>query len=427
MNTNHQNSTAFLYILILKIFEFIRERATIERRGLMKEEKRIGRRDFLKSGVAGAFGSGIYLGSAGVVPGTDKNTKDEKKEPVIEYRKLGKIDYKATLLGFGAMLTDDPAVLSMALDKGVNYIDTAWGYKNGNNEVMVGKVVKNRRKDVFIVSKGGYTDKSNITKHFEDSIKRLDTDYIDCYLAHGVKKADEVGSDLILSQLEKLKKDGKIRYTGFSTHTNMTEIINAAVDTKFYDLILTRYSYRDGKELEKAIERANKAGIAVVAMKIMKFLVRNKGDGYEGKIGKGMTPFQSALRYVMDNPNIATTIPGITSFKELEENFSTMDTQLSWSDRKILNYYADVNDKLYCRGCGECMDKCPKGVNIPDNMRFLMYTDGYGAFGLGRDSYNELSPSEQASNCIDCNECVVPCAYGLDIRQDMIHTHRMLG
>ena len=152
----------------------------------MKEKKNLGRREFLKNSIVSAFGGGVYLSSLDSSPliktFSEKNKSEAKKEVEVEYRKLGKIDFKASLLGFGAMITSDPAVLAKALDMGVNYVDTSRGYQRGNNEIMVGKVIKNRRKDVFLTTKTTLKGTNEILSDAEESLRALDTDYINCYL-----------------------------------------------------------------------------------------------------------------------------------------------------------------------------------------------------------------------------------------------------
>ena len=390
----------------------------------MEKSKKLDRRRFIKNSFMSAFGGGIYINSVNrsSIVGNffTKGESNQKKEgdSKIEYRKLGKIGYNASLLGFGAMITTDPSVLVKALDMGINYVDTARGYQRGNCEVWVGKVVKNRRKNLFLTTK---QKPGNIIEGAEESLKALDTDYVDGLLGHGLSR-EEVLSENVMSSLEKLKKEGKTRYIGASVHSNEAEVINAMIDAKIYDLVTVRYNFRSGDDLKKAIERANKEGLAVVAMKPM--------GGGKGNVGQSMgnlNPFQSALKWVMNDKNITTTIPSITSFQQLQENFDTMGAKMTWNDRKILDKYARITDRLYCRTCGECLERCPENVNIPDIMRFLMYADGYGELELGKDSYKTLSISENASKCIDCEECVVECVNKLNVGQRMIRAHSILA
>lgn len=399
-------------------------------------KKNIARREFIKNSIFGALSGGIYLSSLNrtttikSLSGEDESKKKNKEEK-IEYRKLGNIGYNASVVGFGAMLTDAPAVLERALDMGINYIDTARSYKGGNNEIMVGKVIKKRRKNVFLTTKNKQRSMQTIVRDAEESLKALDTDYIDCFLAHDVNSREQVLNEDIMSALEKLKKEGKTRYIGISTHSSESEVIDAMVNSKFYDLVTVKYNYRSNEKLKKAIERANKAGIAVVAMKVMGgkwwTIVIRWRRGYVGHEMEGLNQCQAALKWVINDKNIATTIPSISSFQQLDENFNIMGSKFSWSDRKILDKFARVTDKLYCRMCGECSNICPENVNIPDIMRFLMYADGYGELELGRDSYKSLPFNERASKCIECNNCVVTCVNKLNIKERMLRAHSTLA
>jgi aryl-alcohol dehydrogenase-like predicted oxidoreductase len=186
----------------------------------MEKGKKLDRRRFIKNSFMSAFGGGIYINSVNrsSIVGNffTKGESNQKKEgdSKIEYRKLGKIGYNASLLGFGAMITTDPSVLVKALDMGINYVDTARGYQRGNNEVWVGKVVKNRRKNLFLTTK---QKPGNIIEGAEESLKALDTDYVDGLLGHGLGR-EEVLSENVMSSLEKLKKERKKKYIGASVH-----------------------------------------------------------------------------------------------------------------------------------------------------------------------------------------------------------------
>ena len=400
----------------------------------MKGKKDIGRRDFIKNSCVSALSGGVYLISLNRFPITkrflEEKLEDKNKEEKVEYRKLGNIDYNVSVVGLGAMLTKDPAVLKNALDMGINYIDTARSYQGGNNEIMIGKVIGKRRKDIFLATKNKQGAMQSIVKDAEESLKALNTDYIDCFLLHDVKSKEQVFNEDVMSGLEKLKKEGKTRYIGISTHTNEVEVINAIVDSKFYNLVTVKYNYRSDEKLKKVIERAYKAGIAVVAMKIMGgkwwTMIIGWGRGYKNHNMEYLNPCQAALKWVINDKNISTAIPSITSFKQLNENFDTMSSKMSLSDRKILEKYAKITDKLYCRMCGECLGTCPDNVNIPDIMRFLMYADGYGELELGRDSYKSLSINERALKCIKCDYCVVQCTNKLNIKERMLQAHSIL-
>ncbi len=395
----------------------------------MKTKKDLERREFLKNGIVSAFGGGIYLSSLNRTAVKKSFSGDKsaagKKEPKIEYRKLGKIGFNASLLGFGAMITTDPAVLEKALDMGVNYIDTSRGYQRGNNEILVGKVIKKRRKEVFLTTKTNLQSVEKILSDAETSLKALDTDYIDCYLIKSFGTRANVFDENCFGALEKLKKDGKVRYVGISTHKTEAEVINAMVDSKFYDLVTVKYNFRSDANITKAIARANEAGIAVVAMKVMG---GRGGKGFDKeKQFEGLNHFQAGLKWVMSNKNIAATIPSTTSFQQLYENFDTMGSRMSWSDRKTLDKFAKLTDKEYCRMCDTCTGKCPRNVNIIDIMRYLMYAEDYGEIELGRDSYRALSLNEQASKCRLCDDCVVPCVNKLNIHERMIRAHSLLA
>ena len=197
------------------------------------------------------------------------------------------------------------------------------------------------------------------------------------------------------------------------------------MESGFYDVVLVAINFamkdEERTKILNSLKRAHEAGVGVVAMK-----TQAKG-GYNTKELGDITPHQAALKWTLQHDFITTAIPGMTTFEAVEENAAVMNTKMTWIDRRNLYRYAKLIDKSYCRMCDQCADTCPKGVAISDNMRFLMYAEGYGDLELGRSHYRSLSTTETAAACMDCTKCVAKCVNGLAIAERMRLAHTMLA
>ena len=340
----------------------------------------------------------------------------------LEYRTLGKTGLRVTIVGYGAMRTTDSAVLQRALDLGINFVDTAHGYQDGNNELMVGKVIAPRRKEIILCTKipaadkGRFrqylpdsTTKSKMEDWFETSLQRLKTDYVDILYLHNSKTIDDIHNEAANELFSKWKTEGKIRFMGFSTHSNEAELLEQAAKDKFWDVILVAYNFKKEEALTKAVQAAAAAGIGIVAMK-------TQAGGYKTDALGDVSPHQAALKWVLQNPAVHTTIPSMTTFAELEEDVQVMGQKMGWHDRKILHRYSQAIDKHYCRSCGACIETCPHGMDSPELNRCLMYYQGYGDLNLARTSFNAL-PFE--TKCVSCSYCRAQCKYGIDLASRM--------
>ncbi|MBD3289543.1 hypothetical protein GF337_12130 [candidate division KSB1 bacterium] len=376
---------------------------------------RISRRHFIRN--TGAIAGGIII----TRPAFTKAKTNQKPDQIVpEYRTLGKTGLKVTTVGYGAMRTTDAAVVERALDLGINFVDTAHVYQGGNCEKMVGKVVSKRRKDVILCTKIKQDSEKDMIRMFEQSLRRLKTDYVDILYAHSMKKVDHIHNETTMNLFQRFKKEGKVRYIGFSTHRNEAALLNQAAEDRFWEVILVAYNFEKEKELTAAINKAANAGIGIVGMK-------TQAGGYETDTMGKLSPHQAALKWVLQNPNVHTTIPSMVTFDQLEENIQVMGKKMGWNDRKILNKYAGgINDR-YCRSCGACKDVCPHGVDIPEVNRCYMYADGYNDLDLARINYRELAVSENAAPCENCEVCVARCKYGIALKDRMPRMNQLLA
>ena len=368
----------------------------------------VNRRNFLKMSVA----AGAALAMA---PSDIHAKKSVISVADLPKRTLGKrTGMELPILSMGVMNADNISVVRAAYNSGIILFDTANGYQNGRNEEMLGEFFADKPRDSFFLATKERTSTGEgaaekFLESFEISMKRLQLSYVDILYCHGLGNAEQVNNAPILEALDKLKKDGRIRNTGLSTHSNEATVINAAVDNGNYDVILVSYNYtKNNAELASAIERAAKAGLGMVAMKTMAggFLDREKTKKVNTR---------AALKWVLQNENIHTAIPGFTSFDMLEESIEAASNLNFTEDEKT--YLAMANDMgtMYCQGCNTCHEQCVKGLQIAPMMRAYMYNYGYKNPALAKSVIDELALT--GDPCSGCAECSVKCISGFPVAQ----------
>jgi uncharacterized protein len=380
------------------------------------------RRNFLLSGLA----LPVALESAALF-----NPQALKAEaPKLTYRPLGKTGLKPTSVGFGCMVTSDQSVIEKAAELGINYFDTARGYSNGNNERMVGAALKSKRKDLIISTKTMSQTKEEALQHIDTSLKELGTDYVDIWHLH-LKGSPADLKDGLLEAQQIAKKAGKVRFLGVSTHS-LPQLLPGIIEKKpHFDVVLTMYSFSSGAELDTAIETAAKAGLGVIAMKVMSGGQGMGGRG-TGRMGApSSTPKEGAalakLKWVLKNPNISTSIPSIKNMEQLDENMKALSETFSSSDEKLLAAHLKDIRPLYCSTCGSCAGKCPYGIPVADVLRYLSYAEGYGEFQLARENFMALPSDIRKVRCADCSGCTIQCPNGVSVTQRLRIAQELLA
>ena len=379
----------------------------------MSPKKLINRRNFIKATAAGASGF-FFLAS---------NAKGEgKKESSRKfiYRILGKTGIKLPVISMGVTNTNNPNLVRAALDSGIVMLDTAQIYQRGQNEGMIGKVLRGRPRGSYVLATkerlpsnpmtGLYTEEATeeaFLKKVDLSLENLGLEYVDILYHHDVAQRERALFEPILKAMEKAKKDGKARFLGISTHRNEPEVIQAAIDSKIYEVILTAYNFKQKHyaEVRGAIAKAAKTGIGVIAMKVM-----------GGTLSQDpLIPFNAgaALKWVLQDPNVHTTVPGFTTFEEMNVDLSVMeDLSLTDSEKEYLRKEASIAG-LYCQGCGQCVKRCIAKLPIPDLMRAYMYTYGYRKPSIAQELVLSLGLPRHV--CEDCGQCPVKCSIGFNV------------
>jgi len=390
----------------------------------MRKNLNLDRRGFLKSSLLGTTGALIGTSAIG-------NSTIKIKEPLIIRRQLGKTDIELPIVSFGVMRSDNFALVKSAFEMGFVHFDTAHGYQEGKNEIMLGELFKSVPRDKFVLAtKVGADDidrktgepgpgtKEGILEKFEISLKRLQMNYVDILYLHGVSSRKTALAPQILEALGDLKKQGKVRYVGMSTHRNEPDVIQSAIDSDFYDVVLTSINFKHAMAdlIKEKAALASKKGIGIVAMKTM-------AGGFMDKERQRPINCSAALKWVLQDPNIHTSIPGIVAYDQLIQNFSVMENLELTEEEKADLEEAKLVAGLFCDGCNQCLGQCKKHLPVNEFMRAYMYTYGYRNY---ENAYSVLEDIGLPANpCGECTNCTVNCPKGFHIAERIADVSRL--
>ncbi|MGA2726041.1 MAG: aldo/keto reductase [Bryobacteraceae bacterium] len=387
------------------------------------------RRNFLTAGLALPV-AGLASTTSSPSPSALAPQQAASTSGKITYRVLGKTGLKVSSVGYGCMITSDPTVITRAVDMGINYFDTSRGYQSGQNERMVGAALGAKRKDIFLSSKCDQKTGAGILAELDTSLKELQTDHLDVWLLHGKDTPELIPDELVEAQ-RKAKQQGKVRFIGMSTHA-LPVVADRVIEAKL-EIVQAQYNFASAAEWGPALEKLHQAGVGLVAMKVMA-KVGGRGRRGPGAAAPPPPPARpanfapAALKWVLKNPIISTTVPSMTDIDQLEQNFSVMaQQQFTDADQKILTARLQEITPYFCRMCGQCAGQCPQGLPVADMVRFVMYADGYGQFPLGREHFLRMSAEHQAVRCDQCPTCVVQCPHGVTVAERMMRAQELFA
>jgi predicted aldo/keto reductase-like oxidoreductase len=354
------------------------------------------RRAFLKAACA--------TGASSALPFNNFSALASDEVIAVPTRPFGKSGIEVPILGFGTSLhvAFSQLLLKQAVKWGVTYWDTANTYMGGNSEKAIGKYFAKYpadRKKVFLVTKSHAWNADGRTRDLNLSLERMQTDYIDLYFAHGVWSADELDAQT-KSWAQKTKAEGKIRFFGFSTHSNMAECLLGAAGLGWIDGIMLTYNYRlmHSDDMRRAVDGCVRAGIGLTAMKTQGGGQVQTDSATELELAgrflqKGFTDGQAKLKAVWQNPQIASICSEMPNMTLLMSNVAAAvdKTGLSAQDRQLMRKYAQETHSDYCTGCSDiCEPAVTAEVPIGDVMRYLMYARSYGNHKKASDHFKKI-------------------------------------
>jgi len=377
------------------------------------------------------------------------------------YRKMKKAEPELSILGFGAMRlpvlpdghVDEPEATRMiryAIDHGVNYVDTAYPYHNGESEPAVGKALEDGyRERVNLATKlPSWLIKSreDMDRYLDEQREKLRTDRIDFYLIHGLILPfwESLSSLGVLEFLDDAIADGRIRYAGFSFH-DTTRLFKEIV--KAYDWTFAQIQYNfmdeDYQAGTKGLRYAAKKGLGMVIMEpIRGGLLAREVPGITEiwkKAPVQRTPAEWALRWVWNHPEVTVVLSGMSTFDQVVQNVAFAENGFPGSlGRKELAVYAKVRKEfrkrmaIPCTGCKYCQP-CPHGVSIPECFELYNQAHMYDAKESVQQAYTAFlggifdGVPTYASCCQDCGECEEKCPQGLPIRENLRKVSEFFG
>lgn len=361
---------------------------------------RVTRREFL---ARTCFASGLV----GTVLSVNLETKRNEREG-MRYRVLGKTGMNVSIVGMGAMQCSNPDIVKYALSLGINYVDTADCYMGGQNEKIVGRALEGIRDTVFLATKVHIAREKKMIESIERSLRSLRTDRVDLMQLHGLSSKGEVIDERAKNVLLKMKKEGKVRFAGVTTHSNQARVLEAAVEDGFYDTVLVAYNFRSKEKLTKMIGRAGAAQVGIIAMK-------TQNGGYGGDPFPGLTPHQAALKYVLDVPGVVTSIPGMYTKRMVDENVAAARVRQNIVSDLLLDSHRKELSGKACSFCSRCVDECIHKEGGIDAVRVGMYITGYGDLKLAELAVTNRSVQRSLTRCAGCARCTVSCPEGMDI------------
>ncbi|MBW1841580.1 MAG: aldo/keto reductase [Deltaproteobacteria bacterium] len=405
-----------------------------------KKERRFSRRDFLK--ITGAAGAGSVAASISKLSGASERIEPESSKPaVVPTRPFGKTGVNVSMLGLGGSqdLMSKQLLLRQAVKMGVTYWDTADSYEGGNSEKAIGNYFEkypDDRKKVFLVTKTSSSDPDRMNRNLDTSLQRLKTSYVDLFFIHAVSDVKDDIDKTARAWVEKAKAKGKIRFFGFSTHSNMEQCLMDGAELGWIDGIMTSFNYRlmHADSMKKAVAACTKAGIGLTAMKTQaKFFAYFYADiGKESETSsklnaqfmrKGYTPEQARLKAVWENPDIASICSEMPNMTILQANVAAAlnKTKLSFHDKQLLEQYSRETVTGYCAGCARiCESAVEENVPISDIMRCLMYSYSYGDHRKATRLFSSISGTtrKQLAN-IDYSKAERLCPQNISISKVM--------
>lgn len=398
----------------------------------MDEEKRkLSRRSFIGGGMAAVVGAGIGVsGAASRLVAEETGGGDTPR--IKDYRPLGSTGWKVSDIAFGNAGMQDPSLLEYAMDRGINYVDTARQYYD--MEKVIGQIFPAKRDRLFVTTKldppvvTADVSVETLMTAIEESLERLNTDYIDACLIHSIGDPNlgdmnRLKNENIYTAFEKAKKQGKIRAWGASSHgPKMVEEFTWMLRNTDIDMIMPGMNFMT-KGLEPVLAMAKKKGVAVVAMKS---LSAARIIDYSKYKTEGRTARQALLKWLLAQPGIDTISITMRSIEQVDEYVAASGKpELSMREREVLEGYCGLLARDYCRpGCDGCLGACPHDVPIHDILRYRLYFHSYGREKYAMGLYGNVPAERSAAQCARCDApCELSCPHRLAIRTKLIEAH----
>jgi predicted aldo/keto reductase-like oxidoreductase len=376
----------------------------------------------------------------------------------MQYRRLGKLDWEVSVLGFGVMRlpladketekVDEPESVRMmryAIDHGVNYIDTAYPYHEGQSEGIVGKALKDGyRERVKVATKLPVwlvEDAEAFDRYLNEQLERLQMEKIDFYFLHGLnsKRWSKLRDLGVIRWAEGAMADGRFDHLSFSFHDNFETFKQIVDDYDNWTSAQVQYNYIDVdyQAGRRGVEYAASKGLAVVVMEPIRGGQLTKPRGPVAKVWESAaqkrSPAAWALLWVWNQPEVSVVLSGMSTIEQVMENVALADSArpgiLSPEELAVVDRAREAYKGLApipCTNCKYCMP-CSSGVDISGIFEIYNDTMIYEDHEEARWLYSQLKEEQRADQCTKCAECTDACPQGIDIPECLEKAHAFLA
>jgi len=394
----------------------------------------IDRRQFLKTAALSA--ATIGFSQQAVLQRAEAATKKTDYSRKIPHRPLGRTGASVPILQIGTAQTLDQEydkILHLLFREGVYYLDTALSYGWGSSQKAIANFASQvgGRQKLWITSKSSSWSLEGFTEDLDECLADLQTDYLDLYLRHSVNDPDAINRDLV-QMGEKLKRSGKTRFFGFSSHGgNVVELLNKSAAIGGIDAILFSYNFRryGDRELSLAMDKCKEAGIGLIAMKTMGSVPRDAEAVLDFK-SQNFTLGQAKLKSVWADDRIDSVVVEMDSTRVARENVAAAksEEQLSANEIHQLNRLAAMTAKYSCQGCSHlCEQAVNNSAQIADSLRFLMYHECYGKTEIAKEFYHRIPADKRTLSDQETAVARSTCPQGIDIKSRLELAQKILA
>jgi len=427
---------------------------------------RFDRRNFIRKTAAGTLGIGLTVHKA-----MSLSDQTDALPKIKDYRRMGRTGAMVSDIGSGVPYSE--SVLKAVIGSGVNFIETAESYENGNNESLIGNTIRKiERESLFVTTKintslGIGASQDDIYNRAEASRKRLGTAYIDLYMMHQAQSIVKVGDKNFHKACDKLKKEGKIRFRGLSCHGSLwwqeqggslEDILMAAIEDGRYDVLFFPYNFLDPEMGERVLKACKSNDIGTMIMKsnpvgVFEEYERILNSGgelgvfqrkdYETKKAQmekaraffskyNMTSMddlkKGAYRYILSNENVSTICCRFRTFADIGLFVGLSGEKLDSASAELLADFRDSMGFLNCRiGCNRCEGSCPVHMPVGTILRYYYYTQYYNEKNGTGTPYRELM-SQYPNACAACEgDCEKSCPHNVAARSLLLHAQKIMS
>jgi len=432
----------------------------------------LNRRRFVRTASAGIIGAGILGAKAS---SAEAREPDEEFPKITSYRTLGRTNFRVSDIATGYPFSE--SILRASLGCGVNLIETSEMYGRGNNETLIGNIIRDHeREELFIVTKLAFSVKEydtvqDIIDRANASLKRLQTDYVDCFMLHSAENSARVRNKYYHKAVDQLKKEGKIRFTGISCHGHswmdnpeetFEQVLMTAVEDGRFDVIMLPYNFFEHEMGERVLKACRANNIGTMIMKSIPIVIyeafneikqkeEKEGGGLSerDKIGYEKYKLQSdqaeaffarygisgaekmkdgAIQFILSNENVNTICTLFQNLEDIKKYIRLSGTKLEPETSEMLACFRSNYNSLHCRiGCNTCEAACPHHLPVNTILRYNYYFQAKKQEKLAIQSYSEL-PGKKADVCINCEGfCEKACPHGVLARPLLAAAHRNLS